>query len=169
VGQLVPHDDRHRKEATMNAIATGTATEAVIADLQATLVELIDLSLLGKQAHWNVVGPNFRSIHLQLDEIVDATRLASDRVAERVATIGGVPDGRADAAAASGLPAFPDGRVPVDETVRFVGRTIDAMSERLRERILRLADPDPVSQDILISTTDELEKQAWMLRAQLDG
>ena len=36
--------------------------------LQATLVELIDLSLQAKQAHWNVVGPAFRGVHLFLDE-----------------------------------------------------------------------------------------------------
>lgn len=29
-------------------------------ELQAELTELIDLSLLGKQLHWSVVGPNFR-------------------------------------------------------------------------------------------------------------
>jgi starvation-inducible DNA-binding protein len=140
----------------------------VVKDLQATLVELIDLSLLGKQAHWNVVGPNFRSIHLQLDEIVDTARLASDRVAERIATIGDAPDGRAGSVAkSSGLPNFPAGQVPVTDAVQRVSATVDAMSERLTARILRLADADPVSQDILISTADELEKQAWMLRAQL--
>jgi starvation-inducible DNA-binding protein len=142
--------------------------KVVVKDLQATLVELIDLSLLGKQAHWNVVGPNFRSIHLQLDEIVDAARLASDRVAERIATVGAAPDGRASAVAASSqLAEFPGGQVPVTETVKLVGSTIDTMSERLRERIVRIAEADPVSQDILISAADELEKQAWMLRAQL--
>ena len=142
--------------------------KTVVKDLQATLVELIDLSLLGKQAHWNVVGPNFRSIHLQLDEIVDAARLASDRVAERIATIGDAPDGRAGSVAkSSGLPDFPTGQVPVTDAVQRVSATVDAMSERLTARILRLADADPVSQDILIGTADELEKQAWMLRAQL--
>jgi starvation-inducible DNA-binding protein len=141
--------------------------QTVVTDLQATLVELIDLSLLGKQAHWNVVGPNFRSIHLQLDEIVDLARLSSDRVAERIATIGAVPDGRAGAvASSSGLPEFPDGHVPVTEAVQRVGSALDTMSGRLKERILRIGDADPVSQDILIGTTDELEKAGWMLRAQ---
>ncbi len=141
--------------------------QTVVTDLQATLVELIDLSLLGKQAHWNVVGPNFRSIHLQLDEIVDLARLSSDRVAERIATIGAVPDGRAGAVASSSdLPEFPDGHVPVTEAVQRVGSALDTMSGRLKERILRIGDKDPVSQDILIGTTDELEKAGWMLRAQ---
>ena len=53
------------------------------------------------------------------------------------------------------------------EVVEQVGATIDTMAERLRERILRVADLDPISQDILIGTGDQLEKHAWMLRAQL--
>ena len=142
--------------------------ETVVADLQATLAELVDLTLLAKQAHWNVVGQNFRSVHLELDEIVDTSRLAADQVAERIATIGGHPDGRAaTVAATSGLPAFPDGRVGTVEVVEQVGATIDTMAERLRERILHVADLDPISQDILIGTGDQLEKHAWMLRAQL--
>lgn len=145
------------------------ANDPVVSDLQATLVELIDLSLLGKQAHWNVVGANFRSIHLQLDEIVDTARLASDRVAERIATVGGTPDGRASAVAESSeLPEFPSGHIPVTETVQRVTAIIDTMAKRTKERLLRMAESDPVSQDILIGTADELEKQAWMLRAQLN-
>jgi starvation-inducible DNA-binding protein len=34
--------------------------EEVGHQLQTLLVELVDLSLLGKQMHWNVVGPLFR-------------------------------------------------------------------------------------------------------------
>jgi starvation-inducible DNA-binding protein len=82
--------------------------------------------------------------------------------------VGDAPDGRAGSVAkSSGLPDFPAGQVPVTDAVQRVGATVDAMSERLTARILRMADADPVSQDILISTADELEKQAWMLRAQL--
>ena len=35
--------------------------EEVGHELQATLVELIDLALVGKQLHWNLVGPLFRA------------------------------------------------------------------------------------------------------------
>jgi len=142
--------------------------EAIVNDLQATLVELIDLSLLGKQAHWNVVGPQFRSVHLELDEIVDFARLSSDRVAERIATIGAAPDGRAETVSTgSELPPFPAGFVPATETVQRVTNAMDTVAGRMRQRILAIGDADPVSQDILIGTTDELEKAAWMLRSQL--
>ncbi|WP_276206892.1 Dps family protein, partial [Streptomyces niveiscabiei] len=56
--------------------------------LQGALVDLIDLSLVAKQVHWNVVGPRFRSVHLQLDEVVDVARLHSDTVAERASALG---------------------------------------------------------------------------------
>lgn len=142
--------------------------ETVVKDLQATLVELVDLSLLGKQAHWNVVGSHFRSVHLELDEIVEFARLSSDRVAERLATIGVAPDGRAETVSTtSELPPFPDGFVAATETVQRVSAVMDTVALRMKERIVRIGDKDAVSQDILIGTTDELEKAAWMLRSQL--
>jgi starvation-inducible DNA-binding protein len=143
--------------------------KSVVKDLQATLVELLDLSLLGKQAHWNVVGSHFRSIHLQLDEIVDIARLSSDRVAERLATIGASPDGRAETVATSSeLAPFPEGFVSGIDTVKLVTAAMETISTRLHERITRVGEDDPVSQDILIGTSDEIEKAAWMLRAQLE-
>ena len=142
--------------------------ETVVKALQASLVELVDLSLLGKQAHWNVTGPQFRSVHLELDEIVDLARLSSDRVAERLATIGVAPDGRAETVSTtSELQPFPDGFVPTTETVERVTKAMDTIAVRMKERIVAVGDDDPVSQDILISTTDEVEKAAWMLRSQL--
>ncbi|MFC8720417.1 Dps family protein, partial [Kitasatospora sp. NPDC057198] len=61
-----------------------TAGEA----LQGALVDLVDLSLIGKQAHWNLYGPRFRSVHLQLDEVVATARDFADQVAERASAIG---------------------------------------------------------------------------------
>ena len=55
------------------------AQEAVTNALQESLVDLIDLSLVAKQAHWSVVGPRFRSIHLALDE-VSAEFTSDDKV-----------------------------------------------------------------------------------------
>jgi starvation-inducible DNA-binding protein len=145
---------------------TGT-DDRVMAELQQSLVELIDLALTGKQAHWNVVGPMFRPVHQQLDEIVQVARDTSDEIAERMAALGGVPDGLAGTVTeAKTFDAFPAGQLSTDQVVELIGERLDALIARMRERIARLAESDPVSQGILIETSAQIEKQAWMLRAQ---
>ncbi|MER5528576.1 DNA starvation/stationary phase protection protein [Streptomyces sp. NPDC002677] len=137
------------------------------AALQDTLVDLLGLSLIGKQAHWNIVGPRFRSIHLQLDEVVATARTYSDTVAERAAALGVAPDGRPETiAAAFSLPGAKDGWLRDDDVVDLMVRTLEAAIGRLRERIAATDEADPVTQDLLISVTADLEKQRWMFAAE---
>ncbi|WP_369252648.1 Dps family protein [Streptomyces sp. R41] len=141
--------------------------KAVADALQGALVDLVDLSLVAKQVHWNVVGPRFRSIHLQLDEVVDSARLHSDTVAERAATLGVSPDGRAATVAArSGIGATPEGWVKDTDAVKTLVDALGAVITRMRERVATTADPDPVSQDIFIGITADLEKHHWMFQAE---
>src|SRR5271167_2814244 len=87
-------------------------------NLQKVLVDLIELHLQGKQAHWNLVGTNFRDLHLQLDDIVDTAREASDTIAERMRALDAVPDGRSDTVVATTtVPNLPPGLLGVTETV----------------------------------------------------
>lgn len=135
--------------------------------LQSTLVDLLGLSLIGKQAHWNIVGPRFRSIHLQLDEVVSMARSYADTVAERSAALGVPPDGRPETiAAAYTLPGSKEGWVRDNEVVQLIVDTLEAAIGRLRERVDATAEPDPVTQDLLIGITSELEKQRWMFDAE---
>jgi len=135
--------------------------------LQSTLVDLLGLSLIGKQAHWNIVGPRFRSIHLQLDEVVDTARSYSDTVAERSAALGLPVDGRPETvAAAYTLPGPKEGWVQDTEVVQVMLDALEAAIGRLRERIAVTDEPDPVTQDLLISLTADLEKQRWMFDAE---
>ncbi|HEY6566993.1 MAG TPA: DNA starvation/stationary phase protection protein [Actinomycetota bacterium] len=137
-------------------------------DLQATLVDLIDLALQAKQAHWNVTGSNFRSVHLQLDEMMTEYRLWSDLVAEREVAIGASADGRAASVAkASVLAAFPDGSVDDRQVVELFVERLETVASAFRERMGRLGDADPVSEDILIQILAGIEKQLWMVRTQL--
>lgn len=136
--------------------------------LQGALVDLIDLSLLAKQAHWTLVGPRFRSIHLQLDEVVSLAREQMDLVAERSAAIGLPPDGRASAIVkGSGLPDFKAETwiKDTDVVAAFVGIFHDLIA-RMRERVRVTEKPDPMTQDLLITATAELEKQSWMFQAE---
>jgi starvation-inducible DNA-binding protein len=146
----------------------GGAKQAEVADiLQGNLVNLIDLALLAKQAHWNVLGPNFRSIHLQLDEITDAVREASDEVAERITTLGITADGRSETVAgASQLSNYPGGFQSVPDTVTAVADGMKTTIDALRSAIEKLGEIDPISEDLLIGISGGLEKQLWMLQAQ---
>ena len=135
--------------------------------LQATLVDLVDLSLIAKQAHWNVVGANFRSVHLQLDELVTTARQYSDEVAERANAIGVSPNGKAKTVvASSGIPEYPDNWQSVESTIAAIVDILAALIERLRARIDETDKSDLVTQDLLIALTQELEKSHWMWQAQ---
>ncbi|MEI5101235.1 DNA starvation/stationary phase protection protein [Streptomyces sp. PmtG] len=135
--------------------------------LQGALVDLVDLSLVAKQIHWNVVGPRFRSVHLQLDEVVDTARLHSDTVAERASTLGVPPDGRAaTVAATSGISAVPDGWVKDSDAVGTLVDALGAVITRMRQRVNGTGEADPVSQDIFIGITADLEKHHWMFQAE---
>ena len=135
--------------------------------LQGALVDLVDLSLVAKQVHWNVVGPRFRSVHLQLDEVVDTARLHSDTVAERAATLGVPPDGRAATVAkSSGIGVTPDGWIKDEDAVATLVDALAAVITRMRERVDATAEPDAISQDIFIGITADLEKHHWMFQAE---
>ncbi|GGT48147.1 DNA starvation/stationary phase protection protein [Streptomyces kurssanovii] len=135
--------------------------------LKGALVDLVDLGLVAKQVHWNVVGPRFRSVHLQLDEVVDTARQHSDMVAERASAMGVAPDGRAATVAAqSAIGSVPEGWIKDVDVVRTMIDSLGAVVGRMRERIEATAEPDPVSQDILIQLTADLEKHAWMFQAE---
>ncbi|MBM4793138.1 DNA starvation/stationary phase protection protein [Streptomyces sioyaensis] len=135
--------------------------------LQGALVDLVDLSLVAKQVHWNVVGPRFRSVHLQLDDVVASARAHADTVAERASAIGVPPDGRAATVAkTSGIREIGDGWIKDGDVVRAMVEALSAVIGRMRERIVATADPDPVSQDILIGLTGDLEKHHWMFQAE---
>jgi starvation-inducible DNA-binding protein len=135
--------------------------------LQAMLVELVELSLLGKQLHWSVTGPMFKPLHEHLDELVDSWRELADVVAERSVAVGYFPDGQsATVAAGSNLHRVEQG--PLDDHVvvrELTGRLAD-VAERARERMDRLGEIDAASQDVVIEVLRELEKQLWMIRSQ---
>ncbi|MCW5254681.1 MULTISPECIES: Dps family protein [unclassified Streptomyces] len=135
--------------------------------LQGALVDLVDLALVAKQIHWNVVGPRFRSVHLQLDEVVAIARTHSDTVAERASALGVPPDGRAaTVAVGSGIGVTPEGWVDDTAAVRTLVEALGALIARMRERVEATADADPVSQDIFIQVTADLEKEHWMFQAE---
>ncbi|UGT62073.1 Dps family protein [Nocardia asteroides] len=136
--------------------------------LRATVVDLIDLSLIAKQAHWNVVGRNFRSVHLALDELVVAAREFTDAAAERATAIGVSPDGRASTVARDSVTeGYPDGWQKDTDVINGVVTNLTAVIRGLRERIDATEKADPVTQDLIIEIAGRLEQLHWMWQAQV--
>jgi starvation-inducible DNA-binding protein len=135
--------------------------------LQATLVELVDLSLVGKQLHWNVTGPLFRPLHLQLDVLIDSWRELADTVAERAVAIGFAPDAQARTVASdSELEGVEHGAIEDRVVVATLTRLLAQAAERIRARMERLGELDAASEDVLVEVLRALEQQLWMVRAQ---
>jgi starvation-inducible DNA-binding protein len=149
--------------------AIGSHARAEIGNqLQAVLVDLIDLSLLGKQLHWSVVGPNFRPLHLQLDELIDAWRALGDTIAERAVALGEVPDGQVRTVAdASNISSIDRAAIADHDVILVLAHALEAVDERARVRMDRLGELDAASQDVVIEVVRALEEQLWMVRAQL--
>ena len=143
------------------------ASPELSAALQRVLVDLIELQLQGKQAHWNVVGTNFRDLHLQLDEVVDFARTASDTVAERMRALDAVPDGRSDTVAATTtLPEFPAYEHSTGDVVDLITTRIYAVVDTLRTVHDPVDAEDASTADILHQLIDGLEKLAWLVKSE---
>ncbi|MHA6795631.1 Dps family protein [Pseudonocardia bannensis] len=140
------------------------------AALQATLVDLLDLSLEAKQAHWNLVGRQFHDVHQHLDELVGVARQYSDQVAERAAAIGVPPDGRPTTIAEqSGIPRMDEGWVKDRDVIGQIAESLDVAVRRIRPRIQETEKSDLVTQDLFIEITGQLEEARWMWQAQAAG
>lgn len=134
--------------------------------LQQILVDLIALSLQGKQAHWNIKGENFMSLHLQLDEIVNQLRTDYDEVAERLVAIGTFADGREETVAkTTTVPPMEEGFLGTDKIYQQFEERITKVSKNIASKIDDVDAIDHVSSDIMIRLCGSLDKQAWMLRS----
>jgi starvation-inducible DNA-binding protein len=146
----------------------GHHREEVGRELQSTLVELIDLSLIGKELHWNIFGRPFKPLHEHLDELVDSWRNLSDTVAERAVALGLVPDGlAATVSAGSHIHPVDTGALDTDTALRELVERLADVAGRIRRRMDHLGEVDLASQDVLIEVVRELEKQLWMLRVSM--
>ena len=154
--------------ASFNISLKSDLRREVAAELQSVLADLLGLSLQGKQAHWNVVGPFFPALHAQLDQVVDDVRKWSDVVAERIVALGVAAQGQARAITkGSALKELPAEMIADKDTVRLIAERLTAAAARAHETVGGLDERDRVSQDLLIEVAHGLEKHLWMFRAQL--
>jgi starvation-inducible DNA-binding protein len=141
----------------------------VIRLLQDRLNALNDLALTLKHVHWNVVGPHFIAVHTMLDPQVTAVRVMVDETAERIATLGGSPSGTPGALVAQrSWDDYALGRADTSEHLGALDVVYRGVIEAHRDAIADTEDLDPVTQDMLIGQSAQLEQFQWFVRAHLE-
>lgn len=134
--------------------------------LQPVLVALIDLSLQAKQAHWNVFGTQFLSVHEKLDDVVETARKFGDVVAERIVQLGHSPDGRAKTiASTSPLNDYSDGFHGVPDTLTRTADRLKTVADTVRAAHKAVDETDPPTGDYLNAVSQEIEEHLWMFQA----
>ncbi|RUO63072.1 DNA starvation/stationary phase protection protein Dps [Pseudidiomarina insulisalsae] len=146
------------------------AASETIKLLDDRMVALIDLQLTLKHIHWNVVGPNFIGVHEMLDPQVDSVREMTDTIAERIATLGGEPFGTPKSLVERRRwDDYTLGRALVKDHLVALDKVYEGVNSDHRAAMEKLADLDPVSEDMLTGQLAELEQYQWFVRAHLES
>ncbi|MEU1350588.1 DNA starvation/stationary phase protection protein [Streptomyces sp. NPDC005775] len=148
-----------------------TRTGGQIIDLLALrLHSLNDLALTLKHIHWNVVGPHFIAVHQMLDPQAVAVRGMADAVAERIAALGGEPQGTPGAlVAARTWDDYSIGRADAIAHLGALDLVYTGIIEDHRKAAAKASSLDPVTEDLLIEHLRSLEQFQWFVRAHLEN
>jgi starvation-inducible DNA-binding protein len=139
--------------------------------LNQSLANTFDLLSQTKQAHWNVKGKDFYQLHLLFDEIAGELEDFVDKVAERVASLGGYALGTVRMAAEhSALPEYPtdaiEGKAHVAALVERFGR----YAAHVRAAIGETDElGDPTTADLYTDISRTIDKRLWFLEAHLQS
>jgi starvation-inducible DNA-binding protein len=150
---------------------TTEQSSAVIALLNARLADTLDLVYQAKQAHWNVNGSDFFSLHELFDKVADELPEHVDEIAERVAQLGGVVEGTIRMVSArTSLPEMPREGTGGEVWVEALTRSLGIAGASMREAIDQSSDlGDQVTSDIFTGAARTIDKLTWMVRAHLEG
>ena len=153
---------------TRNATKSN-AKAASIECLSARLADGIDLSLITKQAHWNLKGPQFIGVHLMLDGFRTDQDEWNDMMAERIIQLGGTARGTAaEVAARSKLAPYPIDTYAVADHIAALIDRYSAFANAVRENIDDTDEAgDAGTADLLTEVSRGIDKQLWFLEAHV--
>jgi len=143
--------------------------KSIVEGLSHLLADTYTLYLKTHNFHWNVTGPQFRTLHLMFEEQYNELWLANDVIAERIRSLGHfAPATYRDFARLSSIKE-PDGVPPANDMIRQLVEGHETVSRTARE-IFHAVDKasDEASADLLTQRMQIHEKTAWMLRSMLE-
>lgn len=150
-------------------IGLADAERAQIAEgLSRLLADTYTLYLKTQNFHWNVTGPNFKSLHVMFDEQYQELAAAVDILAERIRALGVFTPASFTQFAkltkvqeSNDVPSWDKmlaQLVEGHETVIHTARDLVALVQKVG---------DEVTLNLLAERMDAHEKAAWMLRSSL--
>lgn len=152
--------------ATKNDLPTN-AKRTVISLLNKNLAALIDLSLVTKQAHWNIKGMQFIAVHEMLDTFRTELDVHTDTIAERAVQLGGTALGTVQTVAETSiLKPYPEDIYDVKDHLGALIEHYSAVANLLRQSIKDADEAgDDNSTDIFTNASRGLDKALWFLEA----
>ncbi|MBL6751612.1 MAG: DNA starvation/stationary phase protection protein Dps, partial [Nevskia sp.] len=133
--------------------------------LNQQLADTLDLFTQIKQAHWNVKGIHFISLHELFDKLAEEAEDYTDDLAERATALGGVALGTARVTAkASRLPEFPLQGMEGKAAVQALAERYAPLAASTRKAI-DSADAlgDAGTADLFTGISRGLDKSLWFL------
>jgi len=156
--------------ATRNDVVDN-AKQVSIGVLNACLVDTVDLYNATRQAHWNVKGPKFLSLHELFEQFYNQLQTASDDLAERVVQLGGTAVGTTQALAErTRLQPYPTDLYAGEDHIKALSERYAAVARTLRHGIDETDEAgDADTADLLTEQSRAIDKSLWMLEAFLQS
>ncbi|BAY05659.1 DNA starvation/stationary phase protection protein [Anabaena cylindrica FACHB-243] len=159
----------------MNKINIGLTEEqryGVMNLLNQDLADSYVLVVKTKKYHWDVVGPQFRTLHELWDEQYESLTENIDALAERIRKLGGYPTGTMEGFIKIATLKEYSGEIPT--ATGMVTRLLEDHEQvirNLRSHVDRCSEEfhDQGSADFLTELMEEHEEMAWMLRSFIQG
>jgi starvation-inducible DNA-binding protein len=165
-------EERRGDPANVNIGLSQEETRDSVRLLNEALANVSIATIKTKKFHWDVVGPQFRTLHALFDEQYETLGEYADKIAERVRMLGGFPLGTAagflETAEVQEEPGnVPNATVAVqrlladhEQIVRALRRGIDAAQDECH---------DSGTADLFTEMLRGHEEMAWMLRSFIQG
>lgn len=144
--------------------------KAMIALLNARLVDTIDLRLAVKQAHWNVKGPAFIALHELFDQIQGRVDTFADDIAERAVALAGVVAGTSQAVSkGTNLEPYPTDLTDEKAHLAALADRLAAYGKLARAAIDAADEAgDKDTADLFTGVSRQIDKDLWFIEAHLD-
>ena len=154
----------------------------IIEELNKLLADVYVTFVQSRNFHWNVVGPNFNSLHSKFKDLYEMMDTIGDDIAERIRAL----DGNPDATMAIWLSKASLKEVPAiladEEMVVILINNLESIVSNMRELCEDEEDEseetesetnevdveiDEATETMLGAMMVDIEKQVWMLRSFL--